>query len=159
MGLDGDKYGEVRSNLLNMDPLPSLNKAYQCVAQEEHLRGMPTPTARLEVETVTTFKVQSETRGRGKSTETSDLFCNHCNREGHDESTCFQIHGFPEWWGDRPRGGRGGSNSRRRGGRSRRSGRGARANNVVVNHSSGSGTIGTRPWSTAEATRLSGFTT
>ncbi|GAA0168866.1 hypothetical protein LIER_40659 [Lithospermum erythrorhizon] len=31
-----------------------------------------------------------------------NVTCTFCNRVGHEESTCFGKHGFPDWWGDRP---------------------------------------------------------
>ncbi|XP_056689588.1 uncharacterized protein [Spinacia oleracea] len=72
-------------------------------------------------ESVMAFKV--ETKGRSRSGDASDRFCGHCNREGHEEETCYQLIGFPEWWDEKKRGGRGPG----RGGRtSIRGGRGAR---------------------------------
>ncbi|XP_071920702.1 uncharacterized protein [Coffea arabica] len=29
--------------------------------------------------------------------------CKYCNREGHDAEGCFQLIGYPDWWGDRPK--------------------------------------------------------
>ena len=29
--------------------------------------------------------------------------CTHCKRSGHEASDCFQLVGYPDWWGDRPR--------------------------------------------------------
>jgi hypothetical protein len=42
-------------------------------------------------------------KGRGEAKHKEDV-CSHCNRNGHDVTGCFQIVGYPEWWGDRPRG-------------------------------------------------------
>ncbi|XP_056691545.1 uncharacterized protein [Spinacia oleracea] len=63
------------------------------------------------------FKVQGDSRGKSKYIDNSDLFCTNCNIKGHDNKGCFQLIGYPEWWGDRPRmpvkgGGRGSSTSR-----------------------------------------------
>lgn len=52
--------------------------------------------------------------------------CMHCGRLGHDASSCFQLHGYPDWW----------TESRKSLGRS--SGRGRGAENS--NHSRGRGT-------------------
>ena len=41
-------------------------------------------------------KARGETRNRSQ-------ICAHCHRTGHDQSECFQVIGYPEWWGDRPR--------------------------------------------------------
>ncbi|KAH1122007.1 hypothetical protein J1N35_005167 [Gossypium stocksii] len=32
----------------------------------------------------------------------NNLVCSHRNREGHDLGTCFQLIGYPDWWGNRP---------------------------------------------------------
>jgi hypothetical protein len=46
---------------------------------------------------VMAFAVQSKRReNEGK--------CRHCNRGGHDPNNCFEVIGYPEWWGDRQRG-------------------------------------------------------
>ena len=45
------------------------------------------------------------------------LTCTSCGRKGHLATNCFRTLGYPEWWGDRPRGrlspgnGRGGGSS------------------------------------------------
>lgn len=142
MGLD-TAYASIRSSLLNQDPLPSLRKAYQQVTQEERLQAENLVTVK-EAESAMIFKVQQDVRGKAKSNDNADKFCAHCNREGHNESTCFQIHGFPEWWGDRPRGsrgpGRGGSNTSRigqRGGRGGSNSSSVRANKLSGASSSG----------------------
>ncbi|EOA32124.1 hypothetical protein CARUB_v10015375mg, partial [Capsella rubella] len=61
------------------------------------------------------------------NTNKSKLVCSSCTRTGHTAETCFQVIGYPEWWGDRSR--RGG-----RGGREAGRGRGSipRANAVVA---------------------------
>ena len=38
MGLDDAVYGSVRSNILSIDPLPPLNRAYSLVVQEERVQ-------------------------------------------------------------------------------------------------------------------------
>lgn len=37
MGLDDVQFKTVRSNILNLDPLPNLNRAYQMEVQEERV--------------------------------------------------------------------------------------------------------------------------
>nr|TKS08405.1 hypothetical protein D5086_0000104270 [Populus alba] len=72
--------------------------------------------------------------------------CSHCHKSGHGEDNCFALTGYPEWWGDRPRGderrevgrGRGHSNGRGRG----RGHRGThRANAALTNIGSSSATV------------------
>ncbi|CAH9079769.1 unnamed protein product [Cuscuta europaea] len=75
--------------------------------------------------------------GSGKQ-DKSGITCGHCNIPGHEISRCFELVGYPEWWGDRPRftsknGGRGGRDSAARGGTSAGRGcGGARAHAAAV---------------------------
>ncbi|XP_056689207.1 uncharacterized protein [Spinacia oleracea] len=116
IGLD-DHYEAIRAQLLARSPLLGLDEAYQTVMNTETMRAKAT----RGTESVMAFKV--ETKGRSRSGDASDRFCGHCNREGHEEETCYQLIGFPEWWDEKKRGGRGPG----RGGRtSIRGGRGAR---------------------------------
>lgn len=113
IGLD-DAYGSIRGQLLAQDPLPSVDKAYQQIIQAERLKGgevRDNPMA---------FKVDAPAKPQ-RTTGGSEKVCNHCNRAGHDETDCYQLNGYPSWWGDRPHGGRGrgrGDSGAGRGGRS-----------------------------------------
>ncbi|XP_073045313.1 uncharacterized protein [Primulina eburnea] len=103
MGLNSEYYAQLRSTLLSQDPLPSLDRAYQQITQEERVRGIT--HARESPPEVVGFAIRSEGRSRMKSEkiDKSGLLCSHCHRPGHDIVTCFQLLGYPEWWGDRPR--------------------------------------------------------
>ncbi|KAI5429174.1 hypothetical protein KIW84_033963 [Lathyrus oleraceus] len=110
------------------------------------------------------FKATADTRGKSKIVDNSEKFCTHCNREGHDESSCFQLHGFPEWWGDRPRGGRGPGRGRDTSGRSGGRGRSiysttVRANKATISSRSSGGNVGQShaPPHSSEAAGISGI--
>ena len=103
MGLDDVTYGAVRSNLLATDPLPSLNRVYSTLIQEERVRTIT--RGREERGEVMGLSVQTAgrgVRGRGDPINKSVTTCTHCNRAGHEAGGCFQLVGYPEWWGDRP---------------------------------------------------------
>ena len=82
------------------------------------------------------FVVQAA-QGSHNNRDKSFVLCTHCNKTGHKASSCFQLIGYPEWWGERPKAmrnaGRGRGNSRQNSGNNRR-GRGglARANAAQV---------------------------
>jgi hypothetical protein len=102
MGLDDVLYGTVRSNLLATDPLPSLNKMYATLIQEERVKSISrTKEERGEIVGLA-VQTGGRARGRGNMKE-KDSVCSHCNQPGHDVAGCFQIVGYPDWWGDRPR--------------------------------------------------------
>ncbi|XP_021758519.1 uncharacterized protein LOC110723471 [Chenopodium quinoa] len=114
MGLYSDFYASLRTNILSQDPLPSLDRAYQLVVQDERVR-----TAKLEHEQkppdALGFAIRTgagrgaSDRGRDGGTvcgkckkighETSncwsDKTCNYCKKKGHIESKCYDLHGRP----------------------------------------------------------------
>ena len=47
--------------------------------------------------------------------------CTHCSRKGHENSGCFLLHGYPDWWYEQQKTNTGGS--------SQRGGRGGRSSN------------------------------
>ncbi|XP_074297584.1 uncharacterized protein LOC141628325 [Silene latifolia] len=89
MGLDSSLCGNIRSQQLQLDPLPSLARAYHAVLQEERLRAPS--QAVVDVGDVVAF-----------ATPHQPLFCH--DTRGHESSTCYiKLQRFPDWWGDRPR--------------------------------------------------------
>ncbi|MCH83154.1 hypothetical protein A2U01_0003969, partial [Trifolium medium] len=146
MGLDDALYGSVRSNLLATDPLPNLNRVYSTLVQEERVRSI---SRGKEERDVVGFAIQARARGARGLAEPKDKYtdtpCSSCNRTGHDADNCFELIGYPEWWGDRPRreekhGARG--RGRQRGGAIHSRGRngGFRANDVHVTGESSTST-------------------
>jgi len=135
MRLDEPMYGTVRSNILAQDPLPSLNKVYSILIQEERVKII---TQRKEERgDVMALAIRAGRDGSNKS-----LVCTHCKRTGHAAESCFALVGYPEWWGDRPRSdGKGGGRDSSRGQRGRgQGGRGpARAHAVQGGIASASG--------------------
>jgi hypothetical protein len=120
MGLDDGMYGTVRSNLLATDPMPSLNKMYSILVQEERMRSIT--RGKEERTEVMALAVQASAKMKAQEIK-NDSPCTHCNRPGHDESGCFQLIGYPEWWGERPR------NNGKAGGRGQNRTRGTASNN------------------------------
>ncbi|CAJ2632240.1 unnamed protein product [Trifolium pratense] len=99
MGLDDSTYGAVRTNILSTEPLPTLNKAYALVIQAERVRTI-TRTKEEKGEQVA-FAVRVG-KGRVESKD-KDEECSNCSKTGHAADSCFELIGYPEWWGDRGR--------------------------------------------------------
>ncbi|KZV39751.1 hypothetical protein F511_08213 [Dorcoceras hygrometricum] len=128
MGLDDVMYGTLRTNLLSMEPLPNLNRVYSTVIQEERHRNIArSKEGHGDIVGFTAQAVLGAKAAIVRAKDNKTGICRSCGRPGHDAKECFQIIGYPEWWGDRPRGtgksghrGRGGTNaistSRGRGG-------------------------------------------
>ncbi|KAK3028580.1 hypothetical protein RJ639_039271 [Escallonia herrerae] len=103
MGLDETIYGTVRSNVLAQDPLPNLNRVYSTLIQEEKVKTIA--RGKEERSEAMAFAAQSTTayRSRGEWKD-KNVVCSNCKRAGHESENCFLLVGYPEWWGDRPRG-------------------------------------------------------
>ena len=102
MGLDDASYGTVRSNILASDPLPSLNRVYAMLVQEERVRMMAKSTEERGLVVGLAMQANYKEKGRGDMVEKL-MTCSHCGKNGHDMKGCFQLIGYPEWWGDRPK--------------------------------------------------------
>ncbi|KAK4382735.1 Retrovirus-related Pol polyprotein from transposon RE2 [Sesamum angolense] len=97
MGLS-DVFDSVRHQLLVMDPVPSINKAYAMVQSVEKQRQVhmelseSTESAALHVRGGNKFDKRKFT------TDKRPQYCVHCDRAGHSKETCFKIHGTPDWY-------------------------------------------------------------
>lgn len=50
------------------------------------------------------FVAQQKSRPRFRPDDRDlNVVCSNCRRTGHRAEGCFQLLGYPEWWGDRPR--------------------------------------------------------
>ena len=103
MGLDDIIYGTARSNILACDPLPSLNRAYLIMMQEERGRTMARAVDERRDVIVLVAHTPYRGKGHGERRETNQV-CYHYNRTRHESNDCFQVIGYPKWWGDKPRG-------------------------------------------------------
>jgi hypothetical protein len=108
-GLD-DKLDNIRSDVLQLHPFPTVEEAYAHVRREA-LRQVvmnagdhePPPGAVLASRGLKlgfsgpvpqhTGKFASKTRSSSDS-----LKCSHCGNMKHTRENCFQLHGYPDWW-------------------------------------------------------------
>ena len=157
-GLDLPRFSNIRSTITGEDPLPPLNQAYSRVIREEQNLNVERTKQVTRTEGVG-FSVKTEPPAQvaamsgPRYRDRSTLSCTHCRHPGHEVAECFLLHGYPDWYYEQGREGRGGrtptSESRdisqrnlyRRGGRpAKTSARGrGRANNARVVGSSDNG--------------------
>ena len=86
MGLEDETYATIRSQVLALDHLPSLDRIFNMIQQEENYKRM---MLRRDNRTETTMAFAL--RDRPSVVEKGS--CKHCGRYGHDEMTCFEIIG------------------------------------------------------------------
>ncbi|XP_019267426.1 PREDICTED: uncharacterized protein LOC109244741 [Nicotiana attenuata] len=101
MGLN-ETYVDVRSNLLMMQPPPSLDDAYSILLQDEKQRQI-TPNSHFQGDSAS-FHVNLNTKSAPPrrfaqkisfDQNKSPLFCKYCKKPGHLIDKCYKLHGFP----------------------------------------------------------------
>ncbi|KAL0356387.1 UNVERIFIED_CONTAM: hypothetical protein Sradi_4085600 [Sesamum radiatum] len=100
MGLS-EAYDNIGSQILVLDPLLDVNKAYSMVSRVERQRQVNMEFA--EVADQTTFQV----KGYGGNisyinkkvpVDKRNLMCEYCHKLVHNKDSCFKIHGVPDWY-------------------------------------------------------------
>ncbi|EOY13851.1 Uncharacterized protein TCM_032521 [Theobroma cacao] len=85
-----DSFSTVGSQIILMDPIPSLDKVYSLVLREEAQRNLLFQ-AQPGLESSTML-----TASDGKKKFKKDLVCSHCGKKVHLKKKCYRLVGFPE---------------------------------------------------------------
>ncbi|GJW10977.1 hypothetical protein Tco_1576804 [Tanacetum coccineum] len=98
-----DEFEYVRNQILSMDPLPNINKAYYIVQQVEKQKQVT-----HQVNDPTTFfanfknghNLGSRRDNRESKSENKGekRVCTFCNQEGNLAEQCFEKIGYPDWY-------------------------------------------------------------
>ncbi|KAF7807042.1 uncharacterized protein G2W53_039203 [Senna tora] len=98
-------YDVVRTQILNLDPLPSVNKAFHIVVTDEAQRDINLSYSGTVAENSAMmvgnrYHPKNDSSGTKKKDNSSkkDKWCDHCKVNGHTKETCFKLHGYPDWW-------------------------------------------------------------
>ncbi|KAL0386050.1 UNVERIFIED_CONTAM: Retrovirus-related Pol polyprotein from transposon RE1 [Sesamum radiatum] len=104
MGLN-DSFDGVRSQILVMEPLPHVDKAYSMVMRVERQRKVHLGAIDAGINTVMYARNIDQDKNVGyknfvkkKVVDKKLLTCASCGRTGHTKETCFKIHGVPNWY-------------------------------------------------------------
>ncbi|KAK6115405.1 hypothetical protein DH2020_007674 [Rehmannia glutinosa] len=118
MGLN-DSYENVRSQILLIDPLPNVNRAYSMIQRVERQRTVQNQFPDTMNNAAMFTRAPSGGRGgmsRGGHSSTpwtggrgrgynrlskedkAKLLCEHCQEHGHLMQNCFKLHGYPDWY-------------------------------------------------------------
>ena len=113
-----ENYEAIRGQILLLDPLPTVNRAYSMVERVDTQRKVTgNITANREVAANVTrassspfeesepltnaFNVRSGSNSKGRrdfKKNKSSRYCDHCQRSGHTTDQCFKIIGYPDWY-------------------------------------------------------------
>ncbi|GAV90932.1 UBN2_3 domain-containing protein, partial [Cephalotus follicularis] len=97
MGLN-DVVTVVRSQILNMDPLPYLSKVYSMITNEEKYQTVASSRASIIEATTLEAKTNVPNSWVGSSNTRSKERCDHSKRIVHTKSRCFELLGYPTNW-------------------------------------------------------------
>lgn len=132
-GLDESRFRNIRSQIINEEPLPEINNVYARIIREEQHNNTSrskehkTEAIGFNAQSASTDLTKSDTQNYAAVFTRSrdpNRTCTHCLRKGHEQSECFLLHGYPEWWQEQRNANNSGNTSRGRGGRFQNSGRG-----------------------------------
>ncbi|KAL5540630.1 hypothetical protein UlMin_043205 [Ulmus minor] len=99
MGLN-ESYAQIRGQILMMEPLPTINKVFSLVIQEERHRNIGGNSA-IPVSKPLAFgsNYNAPTGSSGGSkTKRDKVTCTHCGFIGHTKDKCYRLVGYPPGW-------------------------------------------------------------
>ncbi|XP_021689616.2 uncharacterized protein LOC110671450 [Hevea brasiliensis] len=105
MGLN-EGYDHSRNQILIMDPVPNVNKAYSMILSIEKQKEVHhVATDDLNTALIANAPRISYEAGGGQSQgkkrftgKKDDRMCSYCNSSGHNRETCFKLNGYPDWF-------------------------------------------------------------
>lgn len=108
LGVDGE-YSTIRTQILAMNPIPTLGAAYHLVSEDEQQRNVT--TGKRNIVDATAFQAFVPSKrdvhqqpNKNNQTESKQNagdqieHCTHCNKDGHNRDGCFKRIGYLEWW-------------------------------------------------------------
>jgi len=103
-----DLYGTVKTRILLMDPLPSINRVFSLVLQQERqLMGSVVFDNKVLINSANPNNWKQDkvigtgwkSQGRGRSrNQNYGKQCSYCHKLNHTADECFSKHGFPPWY-------------------------------------------------------------
>lgn len=101
-----DSFETTRSQILMLDPLPTVEKAYSMIVQVEDQKLVSDDVIEYEGRMAMNLRRQgnfkTETMNNYKRRLTKEerrqLKCTHCHETGHGAHECFKLHSYPDWY-------------------------------------------------------------
>ncbi|XP_019058655.1 PREDICTED: uncharacterized protein LOC109116881 [Tarenaya hassleriana] len=93
-----ESYTLARQQILMMEPLPTISKAYNLISQEEQQKFVSAPSDSMAFHTQTLGSGQQSSypnASRSQVKNKSKPQCSHCGIFGRIVSRCFKIYGYP----------------------------------------------------------------
>ena len=109
-GLD-DKLDNIRSDVLQLKPFPTVEQAYAHVRREAVRQAVMTASNGEEAAgavmasrslkqgpSIATNSLSLNGKFSKSNGPSNDMKCSHCGNSKHTRDTCFKLHGYPDWW-------------------------------------------------------------
>ncbi|KAF7826368.1 Cysteine-rich RLK (receptor-like protein kinase) 8 [Senna tora] len=107
MGLS-QSFDALRGQILNLDPMPAVNRAYNMAIQLKRQRevnlnyggnSLGTNISEGAKMVMLTKGARNEGNKRRETKEEKYAkYCEHCHMNGHLKYTCFKLQGYPDWY-------------------------------------------------------------
>ncbi|RVW15472.1 Retrovirus-related Pol polyprotein from transposon RE1 [Vitis vinifera] len=103
MGLN-ESYNVIRGQILLMNPLPDVAKAYSSIVQEEKQRSLGATREMTDNSAMVVQRAElmalAVRHGQGSSSRSNPsnrkpLHCSYCDRDHHVRETCWKLNGYP----------------------------------------------------------------
>lgn len=101
MRLNDAMYGTVRFRIILQEPIPKIKSLYPRITKEEQHRNLATIGNDWSSCGMAFAVPKSASFAFPKSARGNSHLCTHCMKHGHEASSCFQLVGLPDWWGER----------------------------------------------------------
>lgn len=97
MGLN-DSYSQIRSNILMLETLPTVQSAFSTISREESHKGSSSNNSTSSKSQASVFASKGpdnkdKNNNRGPN---PNLICKHCNCKGHTIDRCYKLVGYPK---------------------------------------------------------------
>ena len=91
-----DSFSHIRSQILLQDPLPSINKVFSLILQEERQRDVfSSIPSSVESAAFLSRSFSTQQGGNKQIFNKSRPTCSRCGILGHTIDKCYQLHGYP----------------------------------------------------------------
>lgn len=95
-----DSFAQVRAQVLMLDPLPSINKVFSLIVQEERHRSINNNEFlkgfSSDSQSINTVGSTNYSRHPYRGSKDRDMpKCTYCGAVGHVVDNCFKLHGYP----------------------------------------------------------------
>lgn len=94
MGLN-ESCANIRAQILLMDLIPSINKVFSLLIQEERQRAIGINTPSFNSMAMAASEVSKRNTTNQFHRKDTRSFCTHCGLRGHVIDKCYRLHGYP----------------------------------------------------------------